>query len=163
MIKVNVILNNIIWKKYLKDPHNFINKKIELLNKKNQLFKKNNLICSLLLSGTKEIKKLNKKFRKKNRSTDVLSFPFYEKINKKIETGEIEIAPLAFMRGRTLKNSFAILDEAQNATLTQIKMFLTRIGENSKLVVNGDPSQIDLINKSQSGLIKTKKILNKIT
>ena len=81
----------------------------------------------------------------------------FEKINKKIETGEIEIAPLAFMRGRTLKNSFAILDEAQNATLTQIKMFLTRIGENSKIVVNGDPSQIDLINKSQSGLIKTKK------
>tara|TARA_Y100001970_G_C14202689_1_gene842090 strand:- start:915 stop:1919 length:1005 start_codon:yes stop_codon:yes gene_type:complete len=86
----------------------------------------------------------------------------YEKINKKIETGEIEIAPLAFMRGRTLKNSFAILDEAQNATLTQIKMFLTRIGENSKIVVNGDPTQIDLINKSQSGLIKVKKILNKI-
>ena len=66
------------------------------------------------------------------------------------------------MRGRTLKNSFAILDEAQNATLTQIKMFLTRIGENSKIVVNGDPSQIDLINKSQSGLVKTKKILNKV-
>ena len=86
----------------------------------------------------------------------------FEKINKKIETGEIEIAPLAFMRGRTLKNSFAILDEAQNATLTQIKMFLTRIGENSKIVVNGDPSQIDLFNKSQSGLVKTKKILNKI-
>ena len=82
-----------------------------------------------------------------------------EKIDKKIETGEIEIAPLAFMRGRTLKNCFAILDEAQNATETQIKMFLTRIGENSKLVVNGDPSQIDLINKSQSGLIKSKDIL----
>ena len=86
----------------------------------------------------------------------------YDKIKKKIENGEIEIAPLAFMRGRTLKNSFAILDEAQNATETQIKMFLTRIGENSKIVVNGDPSQIDLINKSQSGLIKTKKILNKV-
>ena len=82
-----------------------------------------------------------------------------EKIDKKIESGEIEIAPLAFMRGRTLKNCFAILDEAQNATETQIKMFLTRIGENSKLVVNGDPSQIDLINKSQSGLIDSKKIL----
>ncbi len=63
------------------------------------------------------------------------------------------------MRGRTLKNCFAILDEAQNATETQIKMFLTRIGENSKLVVNGDPSQIDLINKNQSGLIKSRKIL----
>ena len=86
----------------------------------------------------------------------------YEKIQKKIEAGEIEIAPLDFMRGRTLKNSFAILDEAQNATSTQIKMFLTRIGENSKLVVNGDPSQIDLLNKSHSGLLKSKEILNKI-
>ncbi len=85
-----------------------------------------------------------------------------EKIDKKIETGEIEIAPLAFMRGRTLKNCFAILDEAQNATETQIKMFLTRIGENSKLVVNGDPSQIDLINKSQSGLIKSRDILKNL-
>jgi len=86
----------------------------------------------------------------------------FEKIQKKIETGEIEIAPLAFMRGRTLKNSFAILDEAQNASLTQIKMFLTRIGENSKLVVNGDPSQVDLINKNESGLLKTKNILQKV-
>ncbi len=82
-----------------------------------------------------------------------------EKITKKIDSGEIEIAPLAFMRGRTLKNCFAILDEAQNATETQIKMFLTRIGENSKLVVNGDPSQVDLINRSQSGLVKSKNIL----
>ena len=85
-----------------------------------------------------------------------------DKIDKKIESGEIEIAPLAFMRGRTLKNCFAILDEAQNATETQIKMFLTRIGENSKLVVNGDPSQVDLINKSHSGLIKSKNILKKL-
>ncbi len=86
----------------------------------------------------------------------------YEKIQKKIESGEIEIAPLAFMRGRTLKNSFAILDEAQNATETQIKMFLTRIGENSKLVVNGDPSQIDLPNKNFSGLINSQNILKNI-
>ena len=85
-----------------------------------------------------------------------------DKIDKKIESGEIEIAPLAFMRGRTLKNCFAILDEAQNATETQIKMFLTRIGENSKLVVNGDPSQIDLFNKSHSGLIKSKEILKDV-
>ena len=76
-----------------------------------------------------------------------------------IEIGDIEIAPLAFMRGRTLKNSFAILDEAQNATDTQIKMFLTRIGENSKLVINGDPSQIDLPNKALSGLDRSKKLL----
>ena len=85
-----------------------------------------------------------------------------DKIDKKIASGEIEIAPLAFMRGRTLKNCFAILDEAQTATETQIKMFLTRIGENSKLVVNGDPSQIDLINKSQSGLIKSQEILKNL-
>ena len=86
----------------------------------------------------------------------------FEKIEKKIESREIEIAPLAFMRGRTLKNSYAILDEAQNATATQIKMFLTRIEKNSKLVVNGDPSQIDLLNKSHSGLVKSKDILSKI-
>ena len=86
----------------------------------------------------------------------------FEKIDKKIETGEIEIAPLAFMRGRTLKNCFAILDEAQNATETQIKMFLTRIGENSRLAVNGDPSQVDLINKSNSGLEKSKNILKNV-
>ena len=83
----------------------------------------------------------------------------YEKIQKKIEVGDIEIAPIAFMRGRTLKNSFAILDEAQNATDTQIKMFLTRIGENSKIVINGDPSQIDLPNKTLSGLNRSKKLL----
>ena len=83
----------------------------------------------------------------------------YEKIQRMIEIGDIEIAPLAFMRGRTLKNSFAILDEAQNATETQIKMFLTRIGENTKIVVNGDPSQIDLANKNMSGLNKSKKLL----
>jgi len=87
---------------------------------------------------------------------DLLDF---EKIQKRIDIGDIEIAPIAFMRGRTLKNSFAILDEAQNATDTQIKMFLTRIGENSKIVINGDPSQVDLPNKSLSGLIRSKKLL----
>tara|TARA_Y100001970_G_scaffold246858_1_gene315110 strand:- start:2110 stop:3027 length:918 start_codon:yes stop_codon:yes gene_type:complete len=91
---------------------------------------------------------------------DLLDF---EKIQKKIEVGDIEIAPLAFMRGRTLKNSFAILDEAQNASDTQIKMFLTRIGENSKIVINGDPSQIDLPNKSLSGLTRSKKLLGHLS
>ena len=84
----------------------------------------------------------------------------FEKIQRMIEVGDIEIAPLAFMRGRTLKNSFAILDEAQNATDTQIKMFLTRLGENSKIVVNGDPSQIDLQNNQMSGLDRSKKLLS---
>jgi phosphate starvation-inducible PhoH-like protein len=86
----------------------------------------------------------------------------YEKIQKKIETGDIEIAPVAFMRGRTLKNSFAILDEAQNATDIQIKMFLTRIGENSKIVINGDSSQIDLVNKNNSGLLRSIDLLKKL-
>tara|TARA_B100000963_G_scaffold30487_1_gene22635 strand:+ start:357 stop:1253 length:897 start_codon:yes stop_codon:yes gene_type:complete len=86
----------------------------------------------------------------------------FEKIQRMIEIGDIEIAPLAFMRGRTLKNSFAILDEAQNATDTQIKMFLTRIGENSKIVVNGDPTQIDLPNKKMSGLVRSKELLGSL-
>ena len=86
MIKINVVLNNISWKKYIKNTSNFIDKKIEALNKNNKIYKKNTLICSLLLSGAKEIKKLNKRFRNKNKSTDVLSFPFYEKkqLNNKI-------------------------------------------------------------------------------
>jgi len=113
MIKVNVILNNIIWKKYLKDPHSFIDKKIKLLNKKNKLYKNNTLICSLLLSGTKEIKKLNKKFRKKNKSTDVLSFPFHEKnqLNNKIQKekeiylGDI-IINLSKIKNKNNKNKF---------------------------------------------------------
>ena len=86
----------------------------------------------------------------------------FEKIQRMIEIGDIEIAPLAFMRGRTLKNSFAILDESQNATDTQIKMFLTRIGDNSKIVINGDPSQIDLPHKNISGLNRSKKLLGNI-
>ena len=81
---------------------------------------------------------------------------------RKIQSAEIEIAPLAFMRGRTLNNSFVILDEAQNATHNQIKMFLTRCGKNSRMVVTGDPSQTDLNRKSDSGLIKSIKILEDI-
>ena len=81
MIKGNVILHNIIWKKYLKNPNSFIDKKVNLINKKNKLYKKKFFIFSLLLSGSNEIKKLNRKFRKKNKITDVLSFPSH---NKKI-------------------------------------------------------------------------------
>ncbi len=81
---------------------------------------------------------------------------------KKIQSSEIEIAPLAFMRGRTLNNSFVILDEAQNATHNQIKMFLTRCGKNSRMVVTGDPSQTDLNRRSDSGLLRSIKILSNI-
>ena len=83
----------------------------------------------------------------------------FEKMQKKIDDGSIEIAPLAFMRGRTLKDSFVILDEAQNATETQLKMFLTRLGKNTTMVVNGDPSQVDLPLSKSSGLIKSVKII----
>ncbi len=75
-----------------------------------------------------------------------------EQVDKKLALGEIEIAPLAFMRGRTLANSFIILDEAQNTTPMQMKMFLTRLGENSRMVVNGDLSQVDLPHGVLSGL-----------
>lgn len=86
----------------------------------------------------------------------------HDKMNKKIEDGSIEIAPLAFMRGRTLKDSFVILDEAQNATETQIKMFLTRLGKNTTMVVNGDPTQIDLPNSKVSGLMNSVNVLSNI-
>ena len=86
----------------------------------------------------------------------------FEKMQKKIDDGSIEIAPLAFMRGRTLKDSFVILEEAQNATETQLKMFLTRLGKNTTMVVNGDPSQVDLPLSKSSGLIKSVNILDDI-
>ncbi len=75
-----------------------------------------------------------------------------EQVERRIASGEIEIAPIAFMRGRTLANSFIILDEAQNTTPMQMKMFLTRFGENSRMVVCGDPKQIDLPDPTKSGL-----------
>lgn len=75
-----------------------------------------------------------------------------EDVTRRLETGEFEVAPLAFMRGRTLSNAFIILDEAQNTTASQMKMFLTRLGENSRMVVTGDPSQIDLPPGVTSGL-----------
>jgi phosphate starvation-inducible protein PhoH and related proteins len=85
-----------------------------------------------------------------------------ERANRLIERGDIEIAPLAFMRGRTLNDSFVILDEAQNATAEQMKMFLTRLGFHSKVVVTGDVTQVDLPNDRVSGLIQVKDILRGI-
>ncbi len=85
-----------------------------------------------------------------------------ETVKRLFEAGIIEVAPLAYMRGRTLNNAVVILDEAQNATREQIKMFLTRMGENSKIFVTGDPSQIDLPKKSSSGLMHSISILYKI-
>ncbi|MGZ8409304.1 MAG: PhoH family protein [Hyphomicrobium sp.] len=86
-----------------------------------------------------------------------------DKVEKDLESGVIEIAPLAFMRGRTLANAFVILDEAQNTTPMQMKMFLTRLGENSKMVITGDPSQIDLPPGIKSGLDEAVTLLNGVT
>lgn len=86
----------------------------------------------------------------------------HEKLRRFIETGVIEIAPLAYMRGRTLSSSFVILDEAQNTTVKQMKMFLTRLGPASKAVITGDVTQIDLDNKSLSGLVRIQEILSKV-
>ncbi|MBN4076578.1 PhoH family protein, partial [Gemmatimonas aurantiaca] len=84
------------------------------------------------------------------------------RVRKLMETDVIEIAPLAFMRGRTLSDAFVVLDEAQNTTVAQMKMFLTRLGERSKAVVTGDVTQIDLINPEKSGLLSAEKILRDI-
>ena len=86
----------------------------------------------------------------------------HEKLNAFIEAGIIEIAPLAFMRGRTLDNAFVILDEAQNTTHAQMKMFLTRMGRNAKFMITGDPGQIDLPRKVSSGLKEAMLILQKV-
>jgi phosphate starvation-inducible PhoH-like protein len=95
--------------------------------------------------------------------TDSLQFMLSgEKVKNLMEKKVIEIIPLAYMRGRTLNNAFIILDEAQNATTIQMKMFLTRLGSNSKAIITGDVTQIDLPNKSLSGLMNAKKILTNI-
>ena len=86
----------------------------------------------------------------------------YERVQKAFERNALEVAPLAFMRGRTLNNAFVILDEAQNTTPEQMKMFLTRIGFGSKAVVNGDISQIDLPRGQTSGLIEAERILRRV-
>jgi phosphate starvation-inducible PhoH-like protein len=85
-----------------------------------------------------------------------------EKLAQHIENGVIQIAPLAFMRGRTLDNAFVILDEAQNATQSQMKMFLTRMGRSAKFIITGDTTQVDLPKNQPSGLIQAIKLLNNV-
>lgn len=86
----------------------------------------------------------------------------FKKLETWLEDGTIQIAPLAFMRGRTLENAFVILDEAQNATISQLKMFLTRMGVSSKFILTGDTTQIDLPRRNESGLLQAMKILTGI-
>ena len=113
MIKINVITNNTKWLRYIKKPNNYLDRKLSKLNSKNKEFKKNNIFCTLLLSNNKEIKHLNKKFRKKNKATDVLSFPFqtkYElkkklKKEKEIYIGDI-IINLSKIKNKKVLNNF---------------------------------------------------------
>ena len=86
MIKINVITNNIKWLRYINNPNTYLNQKLSKLNSKNKDFRKNKIFCTLLLSNNKEIKLLNKKFRKKNKATDILSFPFQTKYELKKKT-----------------------------------------------------------------------------
>ena len=86
-----------------------------------------------------------------------------EKVERGLTSGMIEVAPLAFMRGRTLANAVIILDEAQNTTSMQMKMFLTRLGENSRMIITGDPSQIDLPSGQTSGLVEAVKLLEGVS
>jgi phosphate starvation-inducible PhoH-like protein len=86
----------------------------------------------------------------------------FDRVAKMFERGAIEIAPLAFMRGRTLNHSFVILDEAQNTTPEQMKMFLTRIGFGSKAVITGDITQIDLARGQKSGLVEAREVLRRV-
>jgi len=86
----------------------------------------------------------------------------YDQVEKKISNGIIEIAPIAFMRGRTLEDCYIILDEAQNTTKIQMKMFLTRLGKNSKMVIAGDKTQIDLVTKNESGLLDAEQKLQNL-
>ncbi len=97
MIKINTILNNKYWYRHIKNPNRFIHNKMNNFNKKFKKYKNSRIFCTLLLSGDKEIKRLNKKFRKKNKSTDVLSFPFYSKRDLKIKLkneGEIYLGDI---------------------------------------------------------------------
>ena len=103
MIKIDVILDNISWKKYLKNPKNYFKNKAYRLNKKTKLYKKNHLVFTLMLSKTTRIKQLNKKFRKKNKSTDVLSFPFYNKVDL------LKLLKVKNKRKNKSKNTFPII------------------------------------------------------
>mgnify|MGYP001391327567 CR=1 FL=1 len=115
MIKINVITNNIKWSNYIKDPNSYLDRKIRKLNLKYKKFSKNKIFCTILLSNNLEIKKLNKKFRKKNKSTDVLSFPFYTKFElqkklkeeKEIYLGDI-IVNLEMIREKKKIRNFKI-------------------------------------------------------
>ena len=122
MIKVNVITNNISWLSYIKNPNSYIERKIKKINLKEKKLKKNNIFCTLLLSNDQEIKNLNKKFRKKNVSTDVLSFPFHSK--KKLEKKLIEEKEIYLGDIIVNLNKIKIRDNLKNSKLEFDKLWI---------------------------------------
>jgi len=147
MIKINTISNNKSWKNYLTNPSDFIQKKIKNLNKRMKIFKRKTIYCTLLLSGDREIKKLNKKFRKKNKSTDILSFPLNKnlKISKNTYLGDIII-------------SYNYLDKPRSQDLKSFKEKVTKIFIHGFLHLLGFDHKK---NKDYSKMLKEENLLYK--
>ena len=147
MIKINTILNNKSWKNYLSNPSNFIQNKIKNLNRQMKIYKRKTIYCTLLLSGDREIKKLNKKFRKKNKSTDILSFPLDKKIKIKKNTylGDIII-------------SYNYLDKPRSQDLKSFKEKVAKILIHGFLHLLGFDHKN---NKDYSKMLKEENILFK--
>ena len=138
--------------------------KIFFNQRKQKLIKSNEIVTVIGYAGEGLMLCLNEDGSEIKCKPDLefVNFKEFSEVIKKIESGFIEIAPLAFMRGRTLSNAFIILDESQNTTAVQMKMFLTRLGENSKMVINGDLSQVDLPSGTKSGLRESINILKNV-
>ena len=149
MIKINVLISNKNWKKYIKDPDLYFKKKTTKVQKKLSLFKKKKFSFSLLLAGNKEIQILNKKFRKKNKTTDVLSFPFYEKkiLNKLLKK------PQNIYLGDIIINLNKIIEQAKNKEFTSVF---------DKIWIHGLSHLLGYRHKSNNEFLVMKKIENKI-
>ena len=146
MIKINVIVGNKSWKKYIKNPKVYAKNKIKLLKKNNNFFKNKNIYFSLLLSDNKEIKKINKKFRKKNKTTDVLSFPFYEK--KEIKN--LLKKKIPFYLGDIIINLDKIIDKLNNKKDIKVEF--------DKLWIHGLAHLLGYRHKFKKDYIKMKKV-----
>ena len=149
MIKINVLLNNKSWKKYIKNPEAYTKNKIKLLNKGDSFFKNKNIYFSLLLSGNKEIRIINKKFRKKNKITDVLSFPFYEKR----EIKDFLKKKISFYLGDIIINLDKIINESNNKKNIRIEF--------DKLWIHGLTHLLGYRHKFNKDYTKMKKIEKK--
>jgi probable rRNA maturation factor len=147
MIKINVITNNLSWFKIIKSPTVYIDRKVKKLNLKNKNFKKKNIFCTLLLSNNKEIRDLNKKFRKKNKSTDVLSFPFHGKKNLKRE----------LKKGKEIYLGDIIINYNKVTTTKNLNFFKS---EFDKLWIHGLVHLFGYDHKKEKDFKKMKKVEN---